>query len=135
MHNPYWKNICAIAGRQRAKGIATYCQGIEMNPADVITRIEYLQEELVDALMYCEWIKGGIRGTGNWIPVTERLPDKWRETDEEYFGEPIEFIVHICGAKCATTLCFDGTEFFDMTTGEIYPVSHWMPLPEPPKEG
>lgn len=69
-----------------------------------------------------------------WIPVTERLPDKWRETDEEYFGEPIEFIVHICGAKCATTLCFDGTEFFDMTMGEIYPVSHWMPLPPAPKE-
>lgn len=69
-----------------------------------------------------------------WIPVTERLPDKWRETDEEYFGEPIEFIVHICGAKCATTLCFDGTEFFDMTMGEIYPVSHWMPMPEPHKE-
>lgn len=74
------------------------------------------------------------KNVGKWISVTERLLDKWRETDEEYFGEPIEFIVHICGAKCATTLCFDGTEFFDMTMGEIYPVSHWMPLPEPPKE-
>ena len=63
MNNPYWKNICAIAELQRAKGIATYGQGIEMNPADVITRIEYLQEELVDALMYCEWIKDGIKNT------------------------------------------------------------------------
>lgn len=62
MNNPYWKNICAIAERQRAKGVATYGQGIEMNPAEVITRIEYLQEELVDALMYCEWIKDGIKG-------------------------------------------------------------------------
>lgn len=66
MNNPYWKNICAIAERQRAKGVATYGQGIEMNPADVITRIEYLQEELVDALMYCEWIKDGIK---NAVPV------------------------------------------------------------------
>ena len=62
--NPYWKNVCAIAEKQRAKGIETYGQGIEMNPADVITRIEYLQEELIDALMYCEWIKDSMRGTG-----------------------------------------------------------------------
>ena len=69
-----------------------------------------------------------------WIPVSERLPDKWRETDEKYFGEPIEFIVHIAGAECATTLCFDGKDFFDINTGEFYMVTHWMPLPEPPKE-
>lgn len=55
--NPYWKNICAIAEKQRAKGMKTYGTGIEDNPADIITRIEYLEEELVDALMYCEWIK------------------------------------------------------------------------------
>jgi hypothetical protein len=64
--NPYWENICAIAERQRAKGIGTYGQGIEMNSADVVTRIEYLQEELVDALMYCAWIKDGIK---NAVPV------------------------------------------------------------------
>lgn len=56
-NNQYWYNICAIAERQRAKGIDTYGYGIESNPADVITRIEYLQEELVDGLMYCEWVK------------------------------------------------------------------------------
>ena len=60
--NPYWDNICKIAERQRNKGIQTYGKGIEMNPADAVTRIEYLQEELVDALMYCEWIKDCIRG-------------------------------------------------------------------------
>lgn len=70
----------------------------------------------------------------SWIPVSERLPDKWRETDEKYFGEHIEFIVHIAGAECATTLCFDGKDFFDINTGEIYMVTHWMPLPGPPKE-
>lgn len=57
MSNPYWNNICAIAERQRRKGIETYGKGIEENKAAIITRIEYLQEELVDALMYCEWIK------------------------------------------------------------------------------
>ena len=64
MENPYWKNICAIADRQREKGIKTYGSGIEDNPADIITRIEYLEEELVDALMYCEWIKDYVSKTG-----------------------------------------------------------------------
>lgn len=61
MDNKYWGNICAIAEKQRAKGINTYGTGIEDNPADIITRIEYLEEELVDALMYCEWVKDYIR--------------------------------------------------------------------------
>lgn len=56
-YNPYWERICAIADRQRAKGIQTYGQGIEKNPMDIVKRIEYLEEELIDALMYCEWIK------------------------------------------------------------------------------
>lgn len=56
-NNPYWENICKIAEKQRRKGILTYGKGIEDNPAEIITRIEYLEEELVDALMYCEWIK------------------------------------------------------------------------------
>ena len=57
VNNPYWENICKIAEKQRAKGMKTYGKGIEDNYADIITRIEYLQEELIDALMYCEWIK------------------------------------------------------------------------------
>ena len=69
-----------------------------------------------------------------WIPVTERLPEKWYETDEVFFGEPIEFIVLIEGALCATTLCFNGKNFFDVHTDDVYDVTHWMPLPEPPKE-
>lgn len=64
MGNRYWKNICQIAAKQRQKGIATYGKGLEDNNADVITRIEYLEEELVDALMYCEWLKNFLRGSG-----------------------------------------------------------------------
>ena len=57
MRNPYWENIEAIAALQRQKGIDTYGQGLEENPADMVTRLTYLEEELIDALMYCEWIK------------------------------------------------------------------------------
>lgn len=61
MSNPYWENIQAIADKQREKGIETYGQGLEQNLLDVEKRIQYLQEELIDALMYCEWIKEGLK--------------------------------------------------------------------------
>ena len=57
MTNPYWDRITAIAERQREKGITEYGQGLEDNPAGIVQRITYLEEELVDGLMYCEWIK------------------------------------------------------------------------------
>lgn len=63
-NNPYWRRITAIADRQRKKGIDTYGQGLERNTADMLTRIEYLEEELVDGLMYCEWIKDEILNGG-----------------------------------------------------------------------
>jgi hypothetical protein len=55
--NPYWERICELSDKQRAKGMETYGQGLESNPADMLKRIEHLQEELIDGLMYCEWIK------------------------------------------------------------------------------
>lgn len=64
MGNPYWENISIIADRQRKKGLDTYGHGLEDNPADIIERINHLQEELIDGLMYCEWIKDQFGGTG-----------------------------------------------------------------------
>ena len=58
--NPYWERINALAQRQREKGVKTYGQGLEKNPAPIIERIEHLQEELIDGLMYCEWIKEAV---------------------------------------------------------------------------
>lgn len=58
MENPYWDRITEIADRQRAKGIATYGQGLEQFDApNAVKRIEYIEEELIDALMYLEWAK------------------------------------------------------------------------------
>jgi len=59
--NPYWENICKIADKQRAKGMATYGQGIESNPMGIIERLEYLEEELIDGLMYIEHVKEWLR--------------------------------------------------------------------------
>lgn len=55
--NPYWERICKLSDKQRKKGMETYGQGLECNPAAMLKRIEHLQEELIDGLMYCEWIK------------------------------------------------------------------------------
>ena len=60
--NPYWERITSIANRQREKGIREYGKGLEANPADIVTRLNYLEEELIDALMYCEWIKEKLGG-------------------------------------------------------------------------
>lgn len=55
--NPYWERICRLSERQRAKGMETYGQGLEMNPMGIVERLTYLEEELIDSLMYIEHIK------------------------------------------------------------------------------
>ena len=55
--NPYWLRICELADKQRAKGIRTYGKGLEDNPLPFVERLDYLAEELIDALMYIEHIK------------------------------------------------------------------------------
>lgn len=61
--NPYWGRITQMADRQRKKGIDTYGQGLEANIVpDALKRIEYIQEELIDGLMYLEWLKEKLKG-------------------------------------------------------------------------
>lgn len=135
--NPYWENVCAIAEKQRAKGILAYGKGIEDNPAEIITRIEYLQEELIDALMYCEWIKdynqqlnycpniaNGVT-VQEWISVKDRLPN---------ICEPVLVCCDFMGGKAFRVSGRYGKNGM-LWAGipESHKVTHWMPLPEPPK--
>lgn len=58
----YWDNISKIEAKQTAKGIKEYGQTLEQNQIpDVIERISYIEEELVDALKYLEWLKDGLQ--------------------------------------------------------------------------
>ena len=57
LNGPYWKYIEDLATRQRMKGVANYGQVIEDNPMTIRERLEYLEEELIDALFYIEHIK------------------------------------------------------------------------------
>ena len=66
-----------------------------------------------------------------WIPVTERLPDNIDEEvlvcNEEYEKSFLGFV---------TVAIYDGSGWLECWQREKYVacVTHWMPLPEPPKE-
>ena len=65
-----------------------------------------------------------------WIPVTERLPDMHVEVlvcTEDYGETELGF---------ATVAVYDGSDWLECWERKTYlkAVTHWMPLPEPPKE-
>ena len=69
-------------------------------------------------------------GKPKWIPVTERLP--------EYFGTFLVAIDEVHGEKRISVDAADfDPERKSWTTWNYfcagYKVTHWMPLPEPPK--
>ena len=72
-----------------------------------------------------------------WISVTERLPDKeFQEHRNIYKDEDLEVLAIIKGAKMATALLYNEEgEFYspDYNGATYYAVTHWMPLPNPPK--
>lgn len=54
----YWDNICDLQKKQTEKGIRNYGQTLEENDKlDMMERLTYLEEELIDGLMYIEHIK------------------------------------------------------------------------------
>jgi hypothetical protein len=54
----YWSNVCEMQKKQTEKGIETYGQVLEDNTGmSTLDRLTYLEEELIDALMYIEHLK------------------------------------------------------------------------------
>lgn len=67
-----------------------------------------------------------------WISVEERLP-----TEEEYrdeYGELIPLLVCEKDTRYPYRAMYDGTEWGDGLM-KIRGITHWMPLPMPPKGG
>lgn len=69
----------------------------------------------------------------DWISVKERLPEEDFDGFYDKNGEYPTFIVMIDVGVIPATLQFNGTEWIDEDSN-VYNVTHWMPLPEPPKE-
>lgn len=68
-----------------------------------------------------------LQDAARWIPVTERLP--------ENTGRYLTANMRANDERCVFDLWFDcGEWYIDENDDEfIYKVTHWMPLPEPPK--
>ena len=62
-----------------------------------------------------------------WISVKDRLPDKYRDE----YGELIPFLVCVDETDYPCRALFDGKKWGDGVF--LIPVTHWMPLPQPPK--
>ena len=63
-----------------------------------------------------------------WIPVEERLPE---------FGQDVMVYSKVDGRKVATRDFYEPvhgcSEWKDEYSSDVYDVTHWMPLPNPPK--
>ena len=66
-----------------------------------------------------------------WISVKDRLPTEGERFDDEY-NELIPLLVCTSGTKYPFRAFYDGKKWGD-GWGEVV-VTHWMPLPELPKE-
>ena len=61
-----------------------------------------------------------------WIPVTERLPEEWEDVLVWSWSGFCEVAVYL-GTPGKWRVCWNHTMLEDNS------VTHWMPLPEPPK--
>lgn len=85
-----------------------------------------MDEHTSHELAYKKGYEQGKRDAQKWIPVSERLPE-----ENDYY---------LC---CVKSFCFPGRTYINILKcdnngfmeGHIYTddVTHWMPLPEPPK--
>ena len=104
--------------------------------------------ELLDRFVYDDWYSNGeiaekLIANGvtvqEWISVDDRLPiEEAKAHEQEWPGEYCEFLVMIEKGSLPTTLYYDleENEWFRINTvleRETYEVTHWMPLPLPPK--
>lgn len=72
------------------------------------------------------------REAQRWIPVTERLPEKMCQCVCRYvFGENTEYPFY----RVLWYFTVDEKPHFQNEGSMGLRVTHWMPLPEPPKEG
>ena len=89
---------------------------------------------------YKNGYEDGKKDAVKWIPVTERLPDLELEevkTDDNDLVPCLAVRKHprAKNGKYTAKVWYDGYGFLDGISNDVTDeVTHWMPLPEPPKE-
>lgn len=86
------------------------------------------------------WVGKDNNAPSKWIPATERLPNEKKVIDgETYFKNVAVRVKGVEFEKIAyyddALECWCDTDFFPITREVTGEVTHWTPLPEPPKEG
>ncbi len=73
----------------------------------------------------------------NWISVDEKLPEitDWPQPEVglEKFGWSKDVIICLDHTGITTGYFRSDRQWFMHDEHEVYTVTHWMPLPEPPK--
>jgi hypothetical protein len=85
-----------------------------------------------DALKYAERAVEAGYSKQEWISVEERLPSEDEQRDE--YEELVPFLVVERDTKYPYRAFYDGNEWGDGLM-KIRGITHWMPLPDPPKGG
>lgn len=73
----------------------------------------------------------------NWISVKDRLPQMSQDKLVKGYKQ-IQVLAYCDKGMVCAWFQIDTEKFYDVSGWlgtEIYNVTHWMPLPEPPKEG
>ena len=98
-------------------------EGVER---DVFARVMNEVAKTLDKVPFCE-----IEQQSEWISVKDRLP----ETDGEYLIRKVHYWTDTDGySKMGVSVYVQSHENPWKEVGNLCMVTHWMPLPEPPKE-
>jgi hypothetical protein len=112
---------------EMAKDIDEVSEFIILGLNDAFIKVKVACERVAEKLY-----NAGYRKQSEWISVEERLPDKWGK----YLAyRKCHFAPHVDIIRYDTNRsvwCFFDNEWGDC---EVNDITHWMPLPEPPKKG
>ena len=92
--------------------------------------------EVIDTLEYIQQLEHQIGELTEKVAQLEAAQPKWISVDERLPDEPGEVLACVYGRIC---IAWYSNRCFETPSGMVfYPcenaVTHWMPLPEPPKE-
>ena len=107
----------------------------EITISECITRLDAIRHEIVPNSKDHFALSAGIAAlyemekdapaVNRWIPCSERMPDK------------NESVLCFCRAEITEVLYWNGSSWHSTDANKGYLsgfVTHWMPLPEPPRE-